>query len=45
MIAITKGEELLQVLTEPRNALGKQYRKMFAMNQVVFRVWNLDFMM
>lgn len=25
---------LLQVLTEPRNALGKQYKKMFAMNNV-----------
>lgn len=25
---------LLQVLKEPRNALGKQYKKMFAMNNV-----------
>lgn len=25
---------ILQVLTEPRNALGKQYKKMFAMNNV-----------
>jgi ATP-dependent protease Clp ATPase subunit len=39
--AITKGDNCLQVLTEPRNALGKQYRKMFAMNQVSFVLRNL----
>lgn len=27
-------DQLVQVLTEPRNALGKQYKKMFAMNDV-----------
>ncbi|KAI3909913.1 hypothetical protein MKW98_012967 [Papaver atlanticum] len=27
-------DELVQVLTEPKNALGKQYRKMFSMNNV-----------
>eukprot|EP00249_Psilotum_nudum_P013721 c24475_g1_i3 orf=487-2649(-) len=27
-------DQLVQVLTEPRNALGKQYKKMFAMNNV-----------
>ncbi|KAL7106909.1 hypothetical protein ACP275_06G021400 [Erythranthe tilingii] len=27
-------EQLVQVLTEPKNALGKQYRKMFQMNGV-----------
>ncbi|XP_031483248.1 CLP protease regulatory subunit CLPX1, mitochondrial-like isoform X2 [Nymphaea colorata] len=27
-------DQLVQVLTEPRNALGKQYKKMFSMNDV-----------
>ncbi|PKA65031.1 hypothetical protein AXF42_Ash019043 [Apostasia shenzhenica] len=27
-------DQLVQVLTEPKNALGKQYRKMFSMNKV-----------
>ncbi|KAL3699832.1 hypothetical protein R1sor_017854 [Riccia sorocarpa] len=27
-------DQLVQVLTEPRNALGKQYKKMFSMNNV-----------
>ncbi|CAH1443625.1 unnamed protein product [Lactuca virosa] len=27
-------DQLLQVLTEPKNALGKQYKRMFAMNNV-----------
>ncbi|CAM8925197.1 unnamed protein product [Rhodiola kirilowii] len=27
-------EQLVQVLTEPKNALGKQYKKMFSMNNV-----------
>eukprot|EP00249_Psilotum_nudum_P013719 c24475_g1_i1 orf=339-2516(-) len=27
-------DQLVQVLTQPRNALGKQYKKMFAMNDV-----------
>lgn len=27
-------DQLVQVLTEPRNALGKQYRRMFSMNNV-----------
>ncbi|KAD4179653.1 hypothetical protein E3N88_28244 [Mikania micrantha] len=27
-------DQLLQVLTEPKNALGKQYKRMFAMNDV-----------
>lgn len=27
-------DQLIQVLTEPRNALGKQYKKMFSMNNV-----------
>jgi ATP-dependent Clp protease ATP-binding subunit ClpX len=31
--ALTEGQ-LIQVLTEPRNALGKQYKKMFDMNNV-----------
>ncbi|XP_021300016.1 CLP protease regulatory subunit CLPX1, mitochondrial-like isoform X2 [Herrania umbratica] len=27
-------DQLMQVLTEPKNALGKQYRKLFSMNKV-----------
>jgi ATP-dependent Clp protease ATP-binding subunit ClpX len=33
-LAALNEEQLVQVLTEPRNALGKQYKKMFAMNNV-----------
>ncbi|XVE64402.1 hypothetical protein DITRI_Ditri07aG0097900 [Diplodiscus trichospermus] len=33
LLALTE-EQLVQVLTEPKNALGKQYRKMFQMNGV-----------
>ncbi|CAL1414136.1 unnamed protein product [Linum trigynum] len=33
LIALTE-EQLVRVLTEPRNALGKQYKKLFGMNKV-----------
>ncbi|KAH7278770.1 hypothetical protein KP509_38G055400 [Ceratopteris richardii] len=33
-LAALNEDQLVQVLTEPRNALGKQYKKMFAMNHV-----------
>ncbi|CAM6065066.1 unnamed protein product [Sphagnum tenellum] len=33
-LAALDEDQLVQVLTEPRNALGKQYKKMFAMNNV-----------
>ncbi|KAL7147338.1 hypothetical protein ABFS83_06G101000 [Erythranthe nasuta] len=33
LLALTENQ-LVQVLTEPKNALGKQYRKMFQMNGV-----------
>ncbi|KAG0588497.1 hypothetical protein KC19_2G247200 [Ceratodon purpureus] len=33
-LAALNEDQLVQVLTEPRNALGKQYKKMFAMNNV-----------
>ncbi|KAL3630703.1 CLP protease regulatory subunit clpx1, mitochondrial [Castilleja foliolosa] len=33
LLALTE-EQLVQVLTEPKNALGKQYKKMFQMNGV-----------
>uniref|UniRef100_A0A803MMH2 Uncharacterized protein n=1 Tax=Chenopodium quinoa TaxID=63459 RepID=A0A803MMH2_CHEQI len=31
-------DQLVQVLMQPRNALGKQYKKMFSMNDVKFHV-------
>ncbi|XVE64401.1 hypothetical protein DITRI_Ditri07aG0097900 [Diplodiscus trichospermus] len=37
LLALTE-EQLVQVLTEPKNALGKQYRKMFQMNGVKLHV-------
>ncbi|CAN1340627.1 CLP protease regulatory subunit CLPX3, mitochondrial [Linum perenne] len=33
LIALTE-DQLVRVLTEPRNALGKQYKKLFGMNKV-----------
>ncbi|KZV42911.1 ATP-dependent Clp protease ATP-binding subunit clpX-like, mitochondrial [Dorcoceras hygrometricum] len=33
-LAALTEDQLVQVLTEPRNALGKQYKKMFEMNEV-----------
>ena len=33
MSALTE-DQLVQVLTEPKNALGKQYKKLFSMNNV-----------
>ncbi|PIA48950.1 hypothetical protein AQUCO_01300078v1 [Aquilegia coerulea] len=33
-LAALSEDQLVQVLTEPKNALGKQYRKMFQMNGV-----------
>ncbi|BBN00023.1 ATP-dependent Clp protease ATP-binding subunit ClpX [Marchantia polymorpha subsp. ruderalis] len=33
-LAALNEDQLVQVLTEPRNALGKQYKKMFSMNNV-----------
>ncbi|GBG77498.1 hypothetical protein CBR_g23943 [Chara braunii] len=33
-LAALNEDQLVQVLTEPKNALGKQYKKMFAMNNV-----------
>ncbi|KAJ7959352.1 CLP protease regulatory subunit like [Quillaja saponaria] len=33
LLALTESQ-LIQVLTEPKNALGKQYKKMFQMNKV-----------
>ncbi|XP_024530023.1 CLP protease regulatory subunit CLPX1, mitochondrial isoform X1 [Selaginella moellendorffii] len=33
-LAALSEDELVQVLVEPKNALGKQYKKMFAMNNV-----------
>ena len=32
---------VLQVLTEPKNALGKQYKKMFSMNGVSFLSYSI----
>jgi ATP-dependent Clp protease ATP-binding subunit ClpX len=33
-LAALNEDQLVQVLTEPRNAIGKQYKKLFAMNNV-----------
>ncbi|CAI9762484.1 unnamed protein product [Fraxinus pennsylvanica] len=33
-LAALTEDQLVQVLTEPKNALGKQYKKMFRMNEV-----------
>ncbi|CAA2993155.1 CLP protease regulatory subunit CLPX1, mitochondrial [Olea europaea subsp. europaea] len=33
-LAALTEDQLVQVLTEPKNALGKQYKKMFQMNEV-----------
>ncbi|KAI4347437.1 hypothetical protein L6164_008250 [Bauhinia variegata] len=33
LLALTE-DQLMQVLTEPKNALGKQYKKLFSMNNV-----------
>ncbi|KAE8672360.1 CLP protease regulatory subunit X isoform 2 [Hibiscus syriacus] len=37
LLALTE-EQLVQVLTEPKNALGKQYKKMFQMNGVKLHI-------
>ncbi|KAL4282516.1 hypothetical protein GQ457_16G025330 [Hibiscus cannabinus] len=37
LLALTE-EQLVQVLTEPKNALGKQYKKMFQMNSVKLHI-------
>ncbi|XP_022723394.1 CLP protease regulatory subunit CLPX1, mitochondrial-like isoform X1 [Durio zibethinus] len=37
LLALTE-EQLIQVLTEPKNALGKQYKKMFQMNGVKLHI-------
>ncbi|GLT59787.1 hypothetical protein SLA2020_325870 [Shorea laevis] len=37
LLALTE-DQLVQVLTEPKNALGKQYRKMFQMNSVKLHI-------
>ncbi|GKV25602.1 hypothetical protein SLEP1_g35012 [Rubroshorea leprosula] len=37
LLALTE-DQLVQVLTEPKNALGKQYRKMFQMNGVKLHI-------
>ncbi|KAK9287150.1 hypothetical protein L1049_015561 [Liquidambar formosana] len=36
-LAALNEDQLVQVLTEPKNALGKQYKKMFSMNNVNLR--------